>query len=78
MFKAFVTLLRGQAAASTEQFTARNALLILDQQIRDGVTALERVKRSLAVAIAQEKQETERSTVTESRLQTSKAGWQRP
>lgn len=63
MFKAFVTLLRGQAAASAEQFTARNALLILDQQIRDGVAALERVKRSLAVAIAQEKQEAERFTV---------------
>jgi hypothetical protein len=37
MFKTFVTLFRGAAAAAEEEIVDRNALLILDQQIGDAV-----------------------------------------
>jgi phage shock protein A len=57
MFKALVTLMRGKAAAVGEEITDRNALLILDQQMRDASVALERAKRALALAIAQDNQE---------------------
>jgi len=57
MFKTIVTLMRGQAAAASEELADRNALLILDQQMRDATHSLERAKRSLALAIAQDGQE---------------------
>lgn len=57
MFKAFLTLIRGQAAAAGEQIIDHNALALLDQQLRDATAALERAKRALALAIAQDRQE---------------------
>ncbi len=54
MFKALITLCRGAATAAEEEFVDRNALLILDQQIRDAASALQRGKRSLAIAIVQD------------------------
>src|SRR5258708_34146581 len=57
MFKTIVTLMRGAAAAAEEQVADRSALLILDQQIRDAAAAIERSKRALAVAIAQDEAE---------------------
>lgn len=51
MFKTFVTLFRGQVAAAGEEIADRNALIILDQQIRDASAAFERARRALAVAI---------------------------
>jgi phage shock protein A len=57
MFKTLVTLMRGGAAAAGEEIADRNALLILDQQMRDATAALERAKRALALAIAQDGQE---------------------
>ena len=60
MFKTFVTFFRGSAAAAGEEFADRNALVILDQQIRDAANSLERAKRALALAIAQDGQEASR------------------
>ena len=57
MFKTLLTLMRGSAAAAAEDFTDRNALLILDQQMRDAGAALERAKRALGLAMAQDAQE---------------------
>ncbi len=60
MFKTILTLMRGSAAAAGEDLADRNALLILDQQLRDSTVALDRAKRALALAIAQDQLEGER------------------
>src|SRR5262245_41356212 len=57
MFKTLFTLVRGAAAAAEEEFADRSALLILDQQIRDAGAAIERGKRAMALAIAQDESE---------------------
>jgi len=56
MFKTVVTLFRGSVAAAGEELEDRTALLILDQQMRDAAAAVERSKRTLALAIAQASQ----------------------
>ena len=40
MFKTVLTLFRGSVAAAGEELEDRNALLILDQQMRDAATAV--------------------------------------
>jgi phage shock protein A len=57
MFKTVLTLFRGSVAAAGEELEGRTALLILDQQMRDSAAAVERAKRALALAIAQDLQE---------------------
>lgn len=57
MFKAILTLIRGNLAVAGETVADRNALVILDQQMRDAGAALQRAKKSLALAIAQDGQE---------------------
>jgi phage shock protein A len=57
MFKLFRTLLRGHAHAAVEAVEDRNALLILDQQIRDVAAAVAGSRRALAIATAQEEAE---------------------
>ena len=57
MIKSFWTLMRGASYAAEEEVLDRSALLILDQQIRDAAAAIERAKRALAVAIAQDEAE---------------------
>ncbi len=68
MFKMFVTLFRGGVAEAGEAIADRNALLILDQQLRDATAAFDRAKRALAVAIAQDQQETVRLDATKARI----------
>jgi len=68
MFKAVLTLFRGSVAAAGEELEGRNALLILDQQMRDAATAVERAKRTLALAIAQDQQEGRRLDATHARI----------
>ncbi len=60
MFNTIITLMRGRAAAAGEQVADRNALVILDQQMRDATGALERAKKATALAIAQDRQEGQR------------------
>ena len=57
MFKQIFTLFRGAAHTATEEFTDRNALLILQQQMRDAANALGAARKAVALAMAQNKQE---------------------
>jgi phage shock protein A len=68
MIKTIVTLIRGAAAAAEEEVTDRSALLILDQQIRDAAAGIERSKRVLAIAIAQDEAEGKRLAATLTRI----------
>ena len=68
MFKTVLTLFRGSVAAAEEELEDRTALLILDQQMRDGAAAVERSKRSLALAIAGDQQEGRRLDTTNARI----------
>jgi len=68
MFKTVFTLFRGSVAAAEEDFASRNALLILDQQMRDAAAAVDRAKRTLALAIAQDQQEGRRLDATNARI----------
>ncbi len=68
MFKTVFTLFRGSVAAVEEDFASRNALLILDQQMRDAAAAVDRAKRTLALAIAQDQQEGRRLDATNARI----------
>src|SRR6516165_3071529 len=68
MLKTLITLLRGRTALITEEVADQNALLILDQQMRDVTWALDRAKKALAVAIAQEHQEGQRLDATHARI----------
>jgi phage shock protein A len=68
MFKTVLTLFRGSVAVAEEELQDRTALLILDQQMRDAATAVERSKRALALAIAQDQQEGKRLEVTCARI----------
>jgi len=52
MLKTLITLVRGRTFAIAEEVADQNALLILDQQMRDASGALDRAKKALAVAIA--------------------------
>jgi phage shock protein A len=68
MFKTVLTLFRGSVAAAGEELEDRSALLILDQQMRDAANAVERSKRSLALAIAGDQQEGRRLDATNARI----------
>jgi phage shock protein A len=68
MLKTFLTLLRGATAAAEEEFADRSALLILDQQIRDAAGAIDRAKRALAIAVAQDEAEGKRLDLTLGRI----------
>jgi phage shock protein A len=68
MLKTIVTLFRGAAFRAEEEFADRSALLILDQQIRDAAGGIERAKRALAVAIAQDEAEGKRLDTTLTRI----------
>jgi phage shock protein A len=68
MLKTLITLVRGRTALIAEEVADQNALLILDQQMRDATGAFDRAKRALAVAIAQENQEGQRLDATHARI----------
>src|SRR5262245_65186106 len=68
MLKTIITLVRGAAFRAEEEFADRSALLILDQQIRDAAAGIERAKRALAVAVAQDEAEGKRLETTLTRI----------
>ncbi len=68
MFKTLFLLMRGSAASAAEDLADRNALLILDQQIREVSAAIEQSKRALALAIAQDEMEARRLEATIARI----------
>src|SRR3954468_19776044 len=68
MFKTVLTLFRRGIAVAGEELEDRTALLVLDQQMRDAATAVDRSKRTLAIAIAQDQQEGRRLEATCARI----------
>jgi len=68
MIKTVLTLFRGSVAAAGEELEDRTALLILDQQMRDAAAAVDRSKRTLALAIASDQQEGRRLETTNTRI----------
>jgi phage shock protein A len=59
MLKQFFALARGRAYEAAESTIDRNALAILRQQIRDCAAAIDTARKAVAIAIAQNDQETE-------------------
>jgi len=68
MFRMLTTLARGTVASAAEDFADRNALVILDQQIRDATAGVERGRRALALAIAHDDSEAARLQATLGRI----------
>ena len=68
MLKTVVTLLRGSASAAAEELADRNALLLLDQQMRDAQTSLATAQRALAVAVAEDALESRRGIALTARI----------
>ncbi len=68
MLKMFLTFIRGGAAIAEERFADRHALVILDQQLRDAASTFERAKKALALAIAQDQQESMRLAAGNARI----------
>ncbi|KQP42718.1 hypothetical protein ASF49_02460 [Methylobacterium sp. Leaf104] len=67
MLRLFRTLARGAAARAEEDLFDRNALLILDQQIRETRAALERSRQALAASVAGDRTEERRLAEVEAR-----------
>ena len=74
MFKTIVTLMRGAAAAAEEDLADRNALLILDQQMRDVQGGLQAAQRALAAALAEDGGEERRLAAVAGRIAGLEAG----
>ncbi|MDH2386225.1 PspA/IM30 family protein [Bradyrhizobium sp. CER78] len=68
MFKTVLTIFRGSVAAAEEELQDRTALVVLDQQMRDAAAAVDRSKRTLALAIAGDAQEGRRLEATNGRI----------
>jgi len=68
MFKTVLTIFRGTVAAADEELQDRTALLVLDQQMRDAAAAVDRSKRTLALAIAGDQAEGRRLEATCARI----------
>jgi len=60
MLKSLLTLVRGTTNRAVDKTIDQNALLILDQQIRDCGDAIGTARKALAVAIAQDRREQDR------------------
>ena len=67
MLRLFRTLARGAAARAEEDLFDRNALLILDQQVRETRAALERSRQALAASVAGDRAEERRLADVEAR-----------
>lgn len=59
MFRQIITIFRGAAHEAEQDFVDRNALTLLQQQMRDAAQAVEAARRAVAVAIAQNSKEKE-------------------
>ena len=68
MFNLLSLLIRGQSARLTEEITDRNAFLILDQQIRDAASAVDRARKAMAIAMAQDENEKKRLLTLDARI----------
>jgi len=69
MFKTLITLVRGRAHEAEVRLADQHALALLDQQMRDASVAVDRARRALAIAIAQDKQEEQRLAATRGQIE---------
>src|ERR1700757_792554 len=68
MLKTLITLARGSSARAAERLEDQNALLILDQHIRDAAAALDQARRALAFAAAQDAGEEKRIVAVQANI----------
>ena len=68
MIKTFVTFFRGKNYEAVEAFADVHALTLLDQQIRDASADLDRARRALAIANAQDDAEARRIAGLKARI----------
>lgn len=68
MFKTVVTLLRGRAFEAEERLADRHALSLLDQQMRDAALSVDRAKKALAIATAQDQTEARKLESTRAQI----------
>lgn len=68
MFKTIVTLMRGQAFEAEQRVKDQHALALLDQQMRDAAAIVERCRKAVAIAMAQERQEAKRLAEIEAQI----------
>lgn len=68
MFKTVVTLIRGRAFEAEERLADRHALSLLDQQMRDSAASVERAKKALALAVAQDRAEERKLAATREQI----------
>jgi len=73
MFKTIITLMRGRAFDAEQRLKDDNALALLDQQMRDAAGAVDRARKALALAMAQDRQEGQRLEQTKARIAELKA-----
>ncbi|NLR98398.1 PspA/IM30 family protein [Rhizobium sp. P38BS-XIX] len=60
MFNVILTLIRGRAHDAEQAFIDRNAVPLLAQQIREAAAGIQSARRGVAVAVAQNEQESDR------------------
>jgi phage shock protein A len=68
MIKTLITIFRGRQAEAIERVADANALTILDQHIRDATGDLDRARRALAIATAQDAAEARRAENLKARV----------
>jgi len=68
MYRHVLTLLRGSAHDTAEQFTDHNALAILRQQIRDSARSIQASRYAIANAIAQYQSELDHQQIVTSKI----------
>jgi len=68
MIKQLFALIRGNANQATENYTDKHGLTILRQQINDAASAVQTARKSVAIAVAQNKQEEEQFKVVSKKI----------
>ncbi len=68
MFKSLITLFRGTAHEAVTGVVDANIMTVLDQQLRDCAAIIDKARKSVALAVAQKRQEEDRLTRTVERI----------
>ena len=68
MFKSLITLFRGTAHEAVTGVVDANIMTVLDQQLRDCASIIDKARKSVALAVAQKRQEEDRLTRTVERI----------
>ena len=68
MFKSLITLFRGTAHEAVSGVVDANIMTVLDQQLRDCASIIDKARKSVALAVAQKRQEEDRLARTVERI----------